>query len=74
MSKEFNNMVDRAIKAIKDITPMNQREDIYKMTLIYAICKLCETEEIFNDNLRLLDRQAENGSEANYQKKIGGKK
>lgn len=70
MNKDFDNMVNKIIKAIKEIYPENSKEDIHKKCILYMIMKMCENEEIFNNNLYLLDKEAENGASANYQKKF----
>lgn len=70
MNNDFNNMVNKIIKAIEEIYPENSKEDIHKKCILYMIMKMCENEEIFNNNLYLLDKEAENGASANYQKKF----
>lgn len=70
MSKEFDNMVEKVIKAIELIEPDNSAEDIHKKCIAYMIIKMCESEDIFNDNLLLLDKESSNGLNANYQKKF----
>lgn len=72
MSKEFDNMVDKVIKAIKEIEPDIPKEEIHKKCIIYVLYKMCESEEIFTENLYILDTYAENGF-TNI-KKLGGKK
>ena len=70
MNNEFDIMVEKVIKAINEIEPGNSKEDIHKKCITYMIIKMCENEEIFNNNLLILDKYARNGNEANYQKKI----
>ena len=70
MSKEFDDMVTKVIKAIKEIEPDLPKEDIHKKCITYMIIKMCENEDIFNQNLYLLDKEAQNGANANYQKKF----
>lgn len=70
MNKDFDNMVNKVIKAINEIAPENSKEDIHKKCILYVLFKLCENEEIFNENLYLLDKSSQNGLNANYQKKF----
>lgn len=67
---DFDNMVNKIIKVINEIEPTNSKEDIHKKCITYMIIKMCETEEIFKNNLLLLDRESENGMNSNYQKKF----
>lgn len=67
---DFDKMVSKVIKAIKEIEVDTKLEDVHKKCIIYFILKACENEEIFSDNLLILDKQASNGIEANYQKKF----
>lgn len=67
---DFDKMVNKVIKAIKEIEVDTKLEDVHKKCIIYFILKACENEEIFSDNLLILDKQASNGIEANYQKKF----
>lgn len=68
--KDFDNMVEKVIKAIELIEPDTPKEDIHKKCIEYMIIKMCENEDIFNNNLLLLDRESENGMNSNYQKKF----
>ena len=70
MNNDFDAMVEKVIKAINEIEPGNSKEDIHKKCITYMIIKMCENEDIFNQNLYLLDKEAENGASANYQKKF----
>ena len=67
---DFDNMVNKIIKVINEIEPANSKEDIHKKCITYMIIKMCETEDIFNNNLLLLDKESTNGLTANYQKKF----
>lgn len=61
MSKEFDEMVEKVINAIDQIavnTTIEQRE---KIMIEYFMRKMCESEEIFNDNLKILDKHSQNG-------------
>lgn len=70
MSNDFNNMVEKVIKAINEIEPDTPKKDLHKKCITYMIIKMCENEEIFNNNLLLLDKESTNGLNANYQKKF----
>lgn len=63
MNKDFDKMVNKVIKAIKEIEPGNRMEDIHKKCILYAIIKMCESEELFTENLLILDKYASNGAE-----------
>ena len=73
MESEFDMIVDKVIIAIQEINPSSKKEDIHKQCLIYFIMKACENEEIFLDNLCILDKYSQNGVVANYQKKMSRK-
>ena len=66
----FNNIVDEIVKAINGIETINENEKLYKEKILYVLIKLCETEDIFNNNLLILDKESTNGLTANYQKKF----
>ena len=70
MNNDFDKMVSKVIKAINEIEPDTKLEDVHKKCIIYFILKACENEEIFSDNLLILDKQAINGMNSNYQKKF----
>lgn len=57
MSKEeeWDIAITKIIKAISDLQMANDREEVIKIAVQYMVYKMCQTEEIFNDNLRLLD-------------------
>lgn len=68
-NNDFENMVEKIVKAIKKIEPSSTREEIHKTCILYVIMKMCESEEILKNNLLILDRESQNGLKANYQKK-----
>ena len=70
MNNDFDNMVEKIIKAIKEIDPSSSQEEIHKSCILYVLIKLCESEEILKNNMLILDKESENGLNANYQKKF----
>lgn len=70
MNNDFDNMVEKIIKAIKEIDPSSSQEEIHKRCILYVIMKMCESEEILKNNVLILDRESQNGLKANYQKKF----
>ena len=70
MNDDFDNIVTKIFKAINRVEPANKEEAFYKEKILYVLCKLCETEEILNNNLLILDKESTNGLTANYQKKF----
>ena len=53
--QEWDIAITKIIKAISDLKMANDREEVIKIAVQYMVYKMCQTEEIFNDNLRLLD-------------------
>ena len=39
-------MVEKIIKAIKEIKPSSTQEELFKGCIFYVIIKMCESEEI----------------------------
>jgi len=58
---EWQQTTTKIIKAINDLEITTDREKVIKLTVQYMVYKMCESEEIFNDNLRILDLYANNG-------------
>ena len=67
---DFKNTVDKIFKAINEIETANKEETLHKEKILYVLLKLCETEEILNENILILDKESTNGLTANYQKKF----
>lgn len=59
--QEWDIAITKIIKAISDLKMANNNEEKIKMSIQYVILKMTETEEIFDNNLRILDRYSENG-------------
>ncbi len=58
---EWKSTTDKIIKAIYDLKVATDREEVIKIAVEYMLIKMCESEEIFNDNLEILDRKSQNG-------------
>lgn len=58
---EWETTTNKIIKAIDDLKLTTDREEVIKIAVEYMVIKMCESEEIFNDNLEMLDRYASNG-------------
>lgn len=58
---EWKSTTDKIIKAVDELKLATDREEVIKITIEYMLIKMCESEEIFNDNLGILDREASNG-------------
>lgn len=57
----WQQTISKIIKAIDSLELANDKENIIKITVEYMLIKMCESEEIFTDNLLILDRYASNG-------------
>lgn len=58
---EWKSTTDKIIKAIDSLSIETDREQLIKIAVEYMIIKMCESEEIFNNNLEILNKYAENG-------------
>lgn len=58
---EWEVTTNKIIKAIDDLKLATNREEVIKIAVEYMVIKMCENEEIFNDNLEMLDKYASNG-------------
>lgn len=58
---EWKSTTDKIIKAIDELKVTTDREEVIKIAVEYMLYKMCETEEIFNDNLKILDEFSNNG-------------
>lgn len=58
---EWQQTTTKIIKAIDELQLTTDREKVIKLAVQYMVYKMCESEEIFNDNLRILDLYASNG-------------
>lgn len=71
MKNNFDEMITKVLEAIDSIETTSKLEAHELASLEYIIAKFCENEEIFKENLKILDKHSNNGSEAHYQKKFG---
>ena len=58
---EWQQTTTKIIKAIDELQLTTDRENVIKLAVQYMVYKMCKSEEIFNDNLRILDLYANNG-------------
>ena len=58
---DFEKATTKILKAINEIKTESKNEELSKLAIQYMILKMCESEKIFNDNLRILDLYADNG-------------
>lgn len=68
--EHFKIVTSTICQLLEDISFDDKKQELYKMQILLVIAKLCESKEIFDKNMNLLDREAVNGSAANYQKKF----
>lgn len=59
--KVFENISKKIVKAIYDVPTDNVEEMVVKGTIINAVLKMTDSEQILNDDLRVLDLYASNG-------------
>ena len=57
----FKNISEKIIKAIYDVPTDNTEEMVVKGAVLNAVFKMTESEQILNDDLRILDIHSENG-------------
>ena len=72
--EHFKIVTNTICQLLEDITFDDKQQELYKMQILLVLTKLCESKEIFDKNMNLLDREAANGSVANYQKKFNKKR
>ena len=72
--EHFKIVVNTICQLLEDISFDDKKQELYKMQILLVLAKLCESKEIFDKNMNLLDREAANGSVANYQKKFNKKR
>ena len=58
---DFEKATTKILKAINEIKTESKNEELSKLAIQQMILKMCESEKIFNDNLRILDLYADNG-------------
>lgn len=68
---EWKSTTDKIIKAIDSLDIKTDREQVIKIAVEYMVSKMCESEEIFNDNLEILDTYAANGLKNQKTKSLG---
>ena len=63
MSNEevWQQTTNKIIKTIDNLELEDEKENIIKICVEYMLVKMCENEQIFNENLLILDRYASNG-------------
>lgn len=66
METDWDTAVIKICNAVSNTQMSSQEEEIAKMKIQYMIFKMCESEEIFNSNLMILDQYAVNGFEENH--------
>lgn len=68
--EHFKIVTNTICQLLEDITFDDKQQELYKMQILLVLTKLCESKEIFDKNMNLLDKGAVNGSVSNYQKKF----
>lgn len=58
---EWKSTTDKIIKAVDSLDISSDREQTIKIIVEYVLIKMCESEEIFNNNIEILDQYAING-------------
>ena len=66
----WQNTTSKIIKTIDSLEVNNEKENFIKISIEYMLIKMCESEEIFKDNLIILDRYASNGSIRKSERKM----
>lgn len=66
----WQNTTSKIIKTIDSLEVDNEKENFIKVSIEYLLIKMCESEEIFNDNLLILDRYASNGIAKKTERKM----
>ena len=66
MNTDWDTAVIKILNAISNLQMASKEEEMVKMSIQYMIFKMCESEEIFNNNIEILDQYAVNGFEENH--------
>ena len=68
---EWKSTTDKIIKAVDSLGIETDREKMIKIAVEYVLIKMCESEEIFNNDIEILDEYAINGRKHQKVKSLG---
>lgn len=55
MNNDFNEVSNDIINAISNLHYEDKEKEIIKLKIAYVICKMVENEQVFNDDIQILD-------------------